>query len=615
MSLGVTMNIFKKISIRIKLLTLLIIVIAGLSAIGYISYTSLELIKSGLINVYFGNMIPIKELKTISDLYTINIAETINKTKNNFISVKEGNEIIRSAQKGIQVNWQGFVKKYHHPEEEHLITLTKLDMIKADYFVEKVLSFYNNEDINAINGIKDEEIWQIIEPVRNNLSKIIENDYKNAVTEKNKTYDNYNDTLKNIITIYGIIISFIILFFVPILNSIRATQKKLETRTKNLEQLNIKLVEEKGRLASFIDFLHSLNTVDLNFIAVNSISRITKATNSQIGLFYHFEKGNIGDNLRLIAKECIDTAALSSEFFSLSNKGLPKMTIDKKVEITINNFDEGDMPVIDTGLLKVAIKRISSFPLIFNEQVLGVIVLASISSVVSDVEKEFLKGYISALSQTLNNALTYKTIQIQSDKLKQVNERLKSLSVTDPLTKLYNRRYLDSIFKRELDRIKRDRKYLSFMMLDIDYFKQYNDTYGHPAGDEVLEKVAQYLSDSLRRPGDMVFRLGGEEFGALFIDLDQTKSTALVKQIIAGIEGLNIKHEQSKVKDHVTVSIGLCVIFNELEIQQDEVICRADQSLYKAKHEGRNRIVLWEKEWVCEDKASGVINHKEGSAS
>ncbi|MBF0540852.1 MAG: diguanylate cyclase [Nitrospirae bacterium] len=591
------MKILTKIPIRIKLLFLLIIVVTGLGTVGYISYNSLDLIKTGLTNVYFRDMIPIKELKTISDYYTINIIETIYKTQNNIISIRQGREIIKFAQKGIQDNWQVITKKYHLPEEEHLISLTKLDMIKADYFIEKVLSFYNNEDIKAINDLKDEEIFQVIDPVRNNLAKLIDNSYKKAMEEKNITNTNYNDTSNKIITIYGIIISLVILLFVPILNSIRGTQKELELRTKNLKKLNLRLTEEKGHLASFIDFLSSLNTVDLNNISVNSIKRIVHDTNSQIGLFYHYENSN---SLRLIAKECVDSNSLESEFFSLSSKGLPKRAIEEKCEIMINNFDEIDMPIIDTGLLKVKIKRITAFPLIFNDQRLGVIILASISNTLNIVENEYLKGYISSLSQTLNNALAYATIQIQSEKLKQVNERLRNLSITDPLTKLYNRRYLDNVFKRELDRVKRDKKHLSFMMLDIDYFKQYNDTYGHPAGDEVLQKIAHFLTINLRRPGDFVFRIGGEEFGALFIDLDQSKSIDLVSQIISGINELNIKHETSKVIDHVTVSIGLIVVYNDLEILQDEVVCRADLALYKAKHEGRNRFVLWNKDdYTC----------------
>jgi diguanylate cyclase (GGDEF)-like protein len=595
------MKSLTNIPIRIKLFILLFIVIAGICTVGYISYTSLDLIKTGLTNVYFRDMIPIKELEAISNAYTVNIIETIHKTKNNIISLRQGKEVILSAQKQIQSNWQVITKKYHLPEEEHLISLTKLDMIKADYFIEKVLSFYNTEDINAINSLKDEEIFQVIEPVRNNLAKIIANNYKNAADEKNKANDNYNDTSNKIITIFGIIISLVILFFVPILNSINATQKVLENRTNNLKKLNIRLTEEKGHLANFIDFLYSLNTVDLNEISVNSIKRIAEDTNSQIGLFYHYENSS---SLRLIAKECVDSNSLESKIFSLSNKGLPKKAIEEKREITINNFDEGEMPIIDTGLLKVKIKRITAYPLIFNDQRLGVIILASISNTLNIVEKEYLKGYINSLSQTLNNAIAYATIQIQSEKLKQVNERLKNLSITDPLTKLYNRRYLDSVFKRELDRVKRDKKYLSFIMLDIDYFKQYNDTYGHPAGDEVLQKIAYYLANTLRRPGDLVFRLGGEEFGALFIDLDEPKSVDLVKLIISGINELNIKHENSKVIDHVTVSIGLIVIYNNLEIQQDEVVCNADQALYKAKHEGRNRFALWNKEDYLNDTVS-----------
>jgi len=591
---------------------LLIILVAGVWTVGVVTYDSIDQLKVGLVNIYIGNMIPIKQLYHISDKYSTNIVETIAKTKNNTISIRQGKEDIISAQNEIQENWQIYTKKYHRPEEEHLLAVAKLEMIKANYFIEKVISFYNNEDIHAINSLSDKEIMQSIEPIRQYISKIIELEYKKAADEKNKTYSTHKNTKKELITAFGIIISLIIILFVPILNTIRSTQKEIETQTKNLKKLNNKLTEEKGHLENFTDFLSSLNSVDLEYIASNALKRIVTATNSPIGLFYHYENRN---SLRLIAKEFVDDSSLESKYFSLSNSGLPKRAIEEKQEITLTNFDEEDMPIIDTGLLKLKIKRITAFPLIFNDQRLGVIILASLSNSLNVVERKYLKGYISSLAQTLSNALEYAINQIQSVKLKQANERLLSLSITDPLTKLYNRRYLDKLFKRELDRVKRDKKYLSFIMLDIDFFKQYNDTYGHPAGDEVIKKIAQHLMDNLRRPGDLVFRLGGEEFGALFSDINEDKSIELAKQILLGVPQLKIIHAKNKVNEYVTVSIGLTVIYDNLEIAPDEIMCQSDQALYKAKHDGRNRFVLWKKEDYPDSEVSNSTHQGDTPSS
>lgn len=104
-------------------------------------------------------------------------------------------------------------------------------------------------------------------------------------------------------------------------------------------------------------------------------------------------------------------------------------------------------------------------------------------------------------------------LEIATKKLKIANKKLENVSYTDSLTTLHNRRYFNLVYERELKRAQRTHSYITFMMLDIDYFKQYNDTYGHLEGDYALKSVAKVLKDTLKRPSDYVFRLGGEEFG------------------------------------------------------------------------------------------------------
>ncbi|MCW8953326.1 MAG: diguanylate cyclase, partial [Sulfurimonas sp.] len=116
-------------------------------------------------------------------------------------------------------------------------------------------------------------------------------------------------------------------------------------------------------------------------------------------------------------------------------------------------------------------------------------------------------------------------------KLRIANKKLENVSYTDSLTGLYNRRYFNLIYDRELKRAKRMNCYITFMMLDIDYFKQYNDAYGHIEGDFALKSVAKVLKDSLKRPGDYVFRLGGEEFGVLLTETGETNSARLARNI------------------------------------------------------------------------------------
>ncbi len=177
-------------------------------------------------------------------------------------------------------------------------------------------------------------------------------------------------------------------------------------------------------------------------------------------------------------------------------------------------------------------------------------------------------------------------------KLRRVNKKLENVSYTDSLTGLHNRRYFNMIYDRELKRAKRNNSYITFMMLDIDFFKQYNDTYGHIEGDFALKSVAKVLKDTLRRPADFVFRLGGEEFGVLLIQTDESNSAKLARDICDDIRGREIKHESSKVNQYLTMSIGVVCCVADDALNEDILISRADEMLYEAKETGRDRYVI-----------------------
>ncbi|MDY0117711.1 MAG: diguanylate cyclase [Sulfurimonadaceae bacterium] len=184
-------------------------------------------------------------------------------------------------------------------------------------------------------------------------------------------------------------------------------------------------------------------------------------------------------------------------------------------------------------------------------------------------------------------------LKSSSKKLKTVNKELENASHSDSLTGLYNRRYFEMVFPRELRRAKREEQPFTFMMLDVDYFKQYNDTYGHIAGDIALQNVAKTLQSLLKRPTDFVFRLGGEEFGILFTMLTKEESIALAQKLCESIEALEIQHCDSGVSEFVTLSLGAVWGYvGEKEIA--EYIAVADKMLYLAKERGRNTYILEE---------------------
>ncbi|MGB3962337.1 MAG: diguanylate cyclase [Sulfurimonas sp.] len=183
-------------------------------------------------------------------------------------------------------------------------------------------------------------------------------------------------------------------------------------------------------------------------------------------------------------------------------------------------------------------------------------------------------------------------LEIATKRLKVANKKLENASYTDSLTSLHNRRYFNIVYDREMKRAKREKSYITFMMLDIDYFKQFNDTYGHIEGDFALKSVAKVLSNTLKRPTDFVFRLGGEEFGVLLTHTDETNSAKLARDICMAVKAREIKHETSKVGEYLSISIGVVCCIADDALNDEILLSRSDEMLYEAKNNGRDRYVI-----------------------
>ena len=171
-------------------------------------------------------------------------------------------------------------------------------------------------------------------------------------------------------------------------------------------------------------------------------------------------------------------------------------------------------------------------------------------------------------------------------------EELRRIAVTDGLTGLYNRRNFDEIFAKEWRRSRRDQSPLSLVMIDVDHFKQFNDNYGHQAGDDCLVQVATALQSSVCRAGDIVARYGGEEFVGIFPNTDTDGALAIAEKICKAVTDLGIPHEHSLVASQVTVSIGVASILPASDTDREKLIKAADVALYQAKETGRNRVVV-----------------------
>ncbi|MBA1147109.1 diguanylate cyclase [Ectothiorhodospiraceae bacterium WFHF3C12] len=180
-----------------------------------------------------------------------------------------------------------------------------------------------------------------------------------------------------------------------------------------------------------------------------------------------------------------------------------------------------------------------------------------------------------------------------ADRLLAARERLTQLSHTDELTGLYNRRHFESVFPGEIKRAHRERRHFGLLMLDVDFFKAYNDHYGHPAGDDVLKQIAEVMRRCMRRTGDLVFRLGGEEFGALLMVESPEDAEAIAEAIREDVEGLALPSEGTH-QGIVTVSIGVRLVDDDVPLADRHaarLMAEADGALYDAKRQGRNRVV------------------------
>lgn len=175
--------------------------------------------------------------------------------------------------------------------------------------------------------------------------------------------------------------------------------------------------------------------------------------------------------------------------------------------------------------------------------------------------------------------------------LLEANEKYRRLSLFDELTGLANRRNFDKTLEREFKLAKRDKKPLSVILCDIDFFKIYNDTYGHQTGDDCLTKVAKALGDVISRPTDIACRYGGEEFTFILPNTDLMGAQQFSEKVRLAVSDLNILHEGSVVSSYISLSLGVAT-YNGQFSKGEEITKQADAALYQAKEKGRNRVEI-----------------------
>ena len=182
--------------------------------------------------------------------------------------------------------------------------------------------------------------------------------------------------------------------------------------------------------------------------------------------------------------------------------------------------------------------------------------------------------------------------------LQQANQELQRLACSDGLTQVANRRCFDDTFNAQWQRLAREQASLSLILCDVDYFKLYNDTHGHLAGDDALRQVAKAISQTVKHPADLVARYGGEEFAVILPNTDIESAIAVARDIQNNVSALKKPHPHSQVSEFITLSLGVATITPHSQLSPATLIATADQGLYQAKAQGRNCVVQMDCEEV-----------------
>jgi diguanylate cyclase (GGDEF)-like protein len=182
-------------------------------------------------------------------------------------------------------------------------------------------------------------------------------------------------------------------------------------------------------------------------------------------------------------------------------------------------------------------------------------------------------------------------LESRTGELVDLTERLDRLATTDDLTGICNRRRFSEFLGHEWNRAMRTHSTVALIMVDVDFFKRFNDTYGHLGGDDCLRRVAGVLQAVARRPGDLAARYGGEEFAVILTGTPEQSALALAESIRAGVERLQIAHESSPAAAVVTVSVGVAMASPADGGTPELLIFTADEAMYRAKEQGRNRVI------------------------
>ncbi len=349
--------------------------------------------------------------------------------------------------------------------------------------------------------------------------------------------------------------------------------KRQEEKLKKMKEIE-KTYQEQEALYAEIYFIHELTkllakTLDLDEVAKTIMDGLVGILGAEMSFLY------------LLDPE-------KNELFLKSSQGINPKFLEKKIKVgqgilgqsvssgKLINIDDLEKSAFKCTIFKKTPKSISAVPLVIKERVLGALGIASKEKrnlTKDELERLSEIGQMSAAA--LQNALFYQEIE--------------KLSVTDRLTELYNHGHFHQRLEEELSRARRFGLVLSLIMIDIDHFKKFNDTFGHPKGDLVLKRMGKVLRQNVREI-DIVARYGGEEFVVALPQTDKEKAFEVAEKIRKAFENETFEGNKKHPLVRRTISLGVATYPIDATKQSDLIAC-ADQALYLAKRRGRNRVV------------------------
>lgn len=384
---------------------------------------------------------------------------------------------------------------------------------------------------------------------------------------------------------------------INIWDSLEERNKFIEELSKKDEIENREVILRKKDGSIFIGSLSSkIINIDEEQQIVSVIHDITNRKKSEIELN---ESKELYSSIINSAPDNITIADIEGNILMVSPAGKRMFGYEpniKEIELKMNILDF----LVPEDRLKAREKNLR----MINGEVLGPVEYIGLrcDGTVFNIEvnTDFIKDtcgkpikMVIAIRDTTERKESEKKIKELILQLEIEKNTEKFKSITDSLTGIANRRYFDEVINKEFYRLKRSEAPLSLIMLDVDYFKNYNDTYGHLAGDNCLRQIGSLLNNAVGRVHDIVTRYGGEEFAVILPETNLEGAISIAESIRIAVENLKIPHKNSENANYVTVSVGITTV-NTRKIETiEEVIARADDALYKAKKNGRNRVEIY----------------------